>query len=435
MGFFQRVFSKDPRRDLERAEALLASGDAQRALELARRAEARALHADKNRAEILVGQARRTLVATALEKASAAEESEFFEDAVEWLEVALEHDDNPARQSEMQTLRRSLLERAREVEDEAWEPEPEVETETSTNLHPGAHYQALVDMLVEGVAERYEDRPSAFRAAYVAFNEGRVAEAHASFDKLATAAAEDPVIRFERGRCRLASGQPAGAASDFETAWPALGDAPLDLTGELSVPVLWAEAMLAGGRPRPVIERLAELADPVAAAPLCERYAQALLVAERFTEARDFLAAAIAGNPVRPVFGYQLARALDQLGERPAAIDCLETAIAPSCTTGCAPRAKHLPSLRALASLYMDDDSHPERVRELMTIVAQSLGGHLTGRDHSLLARYYQQIGDDEAAEKATAEAGRLSEEAEASLDTEEAPAPPAQGAQMRAPL
>ncbi len=433
MGFFKRLFTSDPRRDLERAEALLAGGNAQRALELARRAEAQALAGDKNRTRALVEQARQALASTALEKASLAESSEYFDDAAEWLAVALEHIDDREQRSSLEELRQRLLERAHESEDEAWEPPPEAHTEITTELDPGTHYQTLVDMLVEGVAERYDDRPPAFRAAYVALNEGRVAEAHESFEELATAGGDDPVILLERGRSRLASGQAEGAAADLEAAWPAFGDQPLDLAGEMSLPALWADAMLTLGRPQPVIERLAELVDPVATAPLCERYAQALLQAEQFAEARAFLTSAVVDNPVRPAFAFQLAGTLDGLGERPAAIDCLETAIAPSCATGCAPRAKHLPSLRALAALYLEDGSHPQRVHELMTLVAQSLGGRLTGRDHSLLAGYYEQIGDAAAAEQARSHARRLSEEAATALEA--GPTPPTPGAQMRAPL
>ncbi len=433
MGFLKRLLAGDPHRDLERAATLLENGEAERALELARRAEARATPADKNRARVLVEQGRKTLAAVALEKASLAEASEYFEDAAEWIVVALEHIGDEARRSDLEELRRSLLERARETGAESWEPLPEPEVDTQTELDPGIHYQALIDMLVDEVADRYEARLPVFRLAYVALNEGRVVEAHEAFEGLAADSGEDPVLRFERGRSRLAVGDVAAAVPDFEAAWPAFGDGPLDLAGELSVPGLWAEAMLALGQPEPVIERLADLADPIDAPPLAEHYGQALLTAERFAEARDFLASALTSNGGRDRFAYQLAQALEQLGERAAAIDCLEAAIAPSCTTGCAARAKYLPSFRALATLYLEDESRPERVHELMTVIAQALGGHLRGSDHSLLARYYEQIGDAEAAGHARDRAQRLRQGAAALEVTDEVPATP--GAQKRAPL
>ena len=433
MGFLKRFFSGDPQRDLERAAAQLEGGEPERALELARRADQRAQGAEKERARTLLAQAREALATAALEKASLAESSEYFEDAAEWIGVALEHVEE-TRRSELEERRRSLLERADEAESEAWEPswEPpaEPEDDSQTELDHGIHYQALVDMLVEEVSERYVSRPPAFRAAYVALNEGRNADAHEAFEALAAAFGEDPVVLFERGRSRLADGDAEGAVADLEAAWQEFGDRPLDLAGELSAPSLWAEAMLALGRPRPVIERLEGLADPIDAAPLAERYAGALLAAERFEDARDFLAAASTRNTGRSVFPHLLAQALQGLGERAAAIDCLEAAIAPSCTTGCAPRPKYLPSFRALVSLYLDDESHPERVRELMTLVAQNLGGRLAGSDHALLARYYDQIGDAKAAEHARDHARRLAQEPEATAD-----AGPVLGGRMRAPI
>jgi tetratricopeptide (TPR) repeat protein len=432
MGLLQRFFSGDPQRELERAEALLASGDVQRALEIARRTERRAPARDQERARALVERARQSLATEALQKASLAETSEYFEDAAEWVEVALEHVDDPVRRGELETLRQSLLECARKTEDEAWSPPADLAHESQTDLDSGIHYQALIDMLEEEVAERYQARPPTFRAAYIALNEGRGEDARQAFENLAAGAGEDPVIRFERGRSRLASGDAEGAASDFEAAWPELGDHALDLAGELSVPALWAEAMLALGRPKPVIERLAGLLDPIAAPPLCERYAQALLDADRLEAARDFLSAAIKRNPTRDLFAYQLAQALGRLGQRAAAIDCLEAAIAPSCASGCAPRARFLPSFRALAAFYLEDGSRPERVRELMKLVAQTLGGRITSRDHTLLAGYYEQVGDAEAAERARSQARWLQEQG-GDQAAPSAPAPALGG--MRAPL
>ncbi len=439
VGFFKRLFPGDPLRDLERAEALLGSGDAERALELALGARERATPADRNRAEVLAERARKTLVGGALEKASLAEASEYFEDAAEWLGLASEHAGDETRRRELKELQQTMLERAREAdrqaEEEPWQLPDETDPEPSTDLEPSAHYQALIDMLAEDVAERYETRPIAFRSAYVALNEGLAAEALSAFEALAAAGGEDPVIRLERGRCRLALGDAGGALEDFEAAWPAFGDEFLDLVGELSVPGLWAEAMLALGRPGPVIERLAELADPVEAAPLCERYAQALLAAERFEDARSFLSSAIARNSARDLLSYQLAQALERLGERAAAIDCLEIAIAPSCAGGCAPAKMHLPSFRTLVALYLEEGGHAERVHELMTRIARGLGGRLSSTDHALLARYYEEIGDQEAAEHARDHARRLRDEASAGEALAATPAPaPALGGK-RAPL
>ncbi len=411
MSFFKRMFAGDPHRDLERAEALLEDGDADRALELARRAAKRATAADQGRAEDLALRAKKALIAGALEKASLAEASEYFEDAAEWLDLALRHTEDETRRGELEALRESMFERARRAEEEPWQPPDEAESEPSTDLDPGVHYQALIDMLVEDVAARYETRPVAFRSAYVAFNEGLASEALSAFEVLAEAGGEDPVVRLERGRCRLALGDAEGALEDFEAAWPAFGDDFLDLSCETSLPGLWAEAMLALGKSAPVIERLAELADPVEAAPLAGLYGQALLAAERLEDARAFLTGAVARNAARPLFPFLLAQTLERLDQRAGAVDCLEAAIAPSCAGGCSPAKMHLPSFRALMRLYLDEGGHAERVRELMTRVARAQGGRLTSGDHSLLARYYEEVGDEEAAELARGHAERLRDE------------------------
>lgn len=113
------------------------------------------------------------------------------------------------------------------------------------------------------------------------------------------------------------------------------------------------------------------------------------------------------------MFTYLLAHVLNRLGERAAAIDCLEMAIAPSCTSGgCAKPPKHLPSLRALAALYLDEGGHTERVAELMRWVSRDLGGRLTREDFALVAKVHEQDGEPEAAQRALTEGRRLAEEA-----------------------
>ena len=440
MDFLRRLFTgsriSDPRREAERAEAWLAKGEAERALEVALRLVEAGSPAEQSRARGIAERARRALVEGAIEKAALAESSEYFEDAAEWLESALEHTDG-AQRGELEERRQGLLARAREAESEdAWEPpeESEPESEKVTELDPDSHYLALVDMLSDQVAVRYSGLPAAFRSAYVDFNEGRLVEASAALDELAEGG-EDPVIRLERGRCRLLLDDAAGAAGDFEAVWETFGDEPLDLAGELSVPALWAEAKLALGGGREVIERLGELADPAAGNPtLSNRYAEALLAENRLQDARRFLVSAVARFPSHPDFPHQLALTLGRLGDRGAAIDCLETAIAPSCAGGrCARPAKHLPSIRVLVSFYLDEEGHADRVHQLMTLVAQALRGRLSSEDHALLVRYYRQIGDPEAADLAAAAARELRDAgADAKL---EVPSPVAGGALNRPPI
>lgn len=276
MGLFDRFFRKDPGAELSRAEELLAAGRAYDALHAARRAEELAAGPEGDgvrlRAREVEGLAREVLVASALEEADRAEADEDYDDAAEWVASALEHlTADGATAPLAKELRRrlqGLRARAREVARQPLllrrqEGDEEAEPAGPDPLDLEIHFGTLVGTLDEEVADRhYLHRPIPFQQAYVELNEGRLEEALAALDALAAAEPDDPVVRLERGRARLLTGDPAGARQDFEAAWPALGDGPLDASGELSVPALWAGAALAAGEPEAVVERLADLAGP-----------------------------------------------------------------------------------------------------------------------------------------------------------------------------
>ncbi len=409
MGFLKRLFAGDPRQDLERALAELDKGEARRALDYGRRAMRQATGVDKERATTVVAQAREALAAGALEKAGLAIESDYFDDAAEWLRGALEHVDDPAQRQELEQRLKAVEIRAREIEDEAYQL-PELDNELATELDPDVHYQALVGMLVEDAADLYANLPQAFRGAYVDLNEGRVEQALAALDDLVAAGDDNPATRFERGRCLLLMGDGERAVADFEAVWEGLGDQPLDLSGELSVPGLWAEAMLIRGEANPVLDRLADLGDPSAGRPtLSSCFARALIAVGDLEQARSFLASAASRFGSHPEFSFLLASVLAQLGDPAAAADCLEIAIAPSCVSGqCAKPPKHLPSIRLLTALYLEAGSQDRRVMQLLKLVTEELGGHLTSEDYELLAKHHQLVGEPEAAELAATEARRL---------------------------
>ncbi len=300
MGLFDRLFRKDPRAELGRAEELLADGRAYDAFHAARRAAEVAAAGPEGddirlRAREVEGLAREVLVASALEEADRAEADEDYDDAAEWVASALERltadaeestREEPPLAKELRKRLRDLRARAREV---ARQPsllrrhegraEAEEEPAGPDPLDLETHFGTLVGTLDEELAGRhYLHRPIPFQQAYVDLNEGRLEEALATFDALAAAEPDDPAVRLERGRCRLLTGDPTGAREDFEAAWSALGDRPLDASGELSAPALWAEAVLAAGEPRTVAHRLAELAGPDGEDPqLLALRAQALL--------------------------------------------------------------------------------------------------------------------------------------------------------------
>ncbi|MEM7585705.1 MAG: tetratricopeptide repeat protein [Acidobacteriota bacterium] len=416
MGFFKKLFSGDPRQDLERAREWMDKGEPDRALDLAQRAARNAVGADQERAAKMVAEAQAALAAKAIERASQSLESEYFDDAAEWLRGALEYVEAPEQRRELEARLRSIEIRAREAEDAAYElPDHESDVESVTLLDPETHYQALLGMLRDEVADRYEDLPAAFRNAYVDLNEGEHESALAALDALVADGDDRPAIVLERGRCRLLLGEYASAVGDFEAVWETFGDEPLDFNRERSVPALWAEAKLALEEPQAVLDRLGELGDPSSDRPsLSAVMGRALIAIDDPEGARRLLARAASRFPRRADLSYLLASALARSEDPVAAIDCLEIAIAPSCASGnCAKPPKHLPSLRLLAGLYLMQEGSEERVQQLLTLITSELGGRLTHEDYGLLARHHQQVGEPEAAEQAAAEAQRLREQPE----------------------
>ncbi|MFP3941443.1 MAG: tetratricopeptide repeat protein [Thermoanaerobaculia bacterium] len=445
MGFLNRLFRKDPAADVARAEEHLGSGRAYEALLAAGRA-AEAAPRDgapdhRPHARELAGRARELLAASALTEADRSEADGDYDDAAEWVASALEHlkangeaggsagstaaggGGRDPRVADLKRRLRALRSRAREAarqptllrrqEEGGGAPE---EPAGPDPLDLETHYGTLVGTLDEEVAERhYLHRPLPFQQAYVDLNEGRLEEALATFDALAAAEPDDPAVRLERGRCRLLSGDPAGAREDFEAAWPGLGDRPLDASGELSVPALWAEAVLAQGDAGTVAERLAELAGDEASDPeLVALRGRALIEVgpTAHPEARELLASAQARHPGRQDLPYLLAVVLERMGETDRAIATLEAAVAPSCATGsCKKPPLHRPSARLLVRLHLDRaaaasgapgaasgpdpaDAALERAGDPLAHLVQAAGDQPAPEDEALRARHQELTGE-----------------------------------------
>lgn len=441
MGLFGNLFRKDMEQELARVEGYLEREEPYKALELAGRLARSADEPHRQRARELEARAREALLGSILERATAAEAEGKLADAADWLEGALQRlDGEDPRAGEIAGRLAALRQRIEDEAGEVWAeraegPRRRPDAGGGSQVEAGDHYQALVAMLDEAVADRYEGRSPAFQQALVDLNEGRAEAALPVLDLAVEADPGDPIPRLERGRCRLVCDDPEGARTDFEAAWEELGDDPLDLSGTLSVPDLWADAVLATDQPTPVLERLAELAAPGAGRPtLTESYATALLAAGRAEEARALLGRAVSRYPERPVFPFLLARALRACGEPGLARECLETSVAPSCATGrCGAPRRHPPSLRLLAELQLAEGGRPERALELLTLLSQDQGGALTVRDLRLLADYQRQAGNEAAAGELVAEAERLAAAGEERTDADYVP--PALGAGRRSVL
>jgi tetratricopeptide (TPR) repeat protein len=413
MGFFNRLFKSDPTKDLARAEKLLARGDAAQALPLIERAEQQGAG---EAASALATQARKALVATALENAARAEESEYWGDAAEWLERVLDcvegarREEFAGRIAEFHRLEKqnSLPDLPTALGQEEMEAAAVEATaleaaavEASVELAPEELYTFYVDTLREDVAQHFENRPQSFRQAVVQLNEGEFSTALGVLEGLIEESSNDPILHLERGRARLAHGQFQGATADFDVAWEDLGDEPLDHAGNLSIPALWGEARLAQEDSSSVVERLRGIANPQGSdLETSKIYAQALLLERDFEEASGFLGEAWNFHPKVLDFPLLLSTALRGLDRPTDAIAILETVVAPSCGPGgCNVGAPHLPSMVTLIKLHLESGD-PERARELLELLTGMRGGQLGREELLLMAQYYDRIGDEESSQQ-----------------------------------
>ncbi len=415
MGLLDRLMRKDPEKELIRIETLLEKGDGLNALKRLRLLEKRGEGPWRKRTDALLERVQDLLASEYLARATRAQSAGAHEDAAEWIVLALEHIRNATQRSALEQRMDALRQKTdpEPVREPDGEEEPAVEIEEGEHeLDPAVHFETLVSMLKPEPAELYLSRDPSFPRLFVLMNQGLPKEALEGLNALVEAHGDDPVYLLERARCRLMVNEVEEALKDLQAVWPVLGDDPIDLADALCVPGLWAEAMLRLGRPGPVVERLAPLADPANDRPnLAVHYATALEMDHRMEEAVRFLAGARTRFTGIPAFPFCLARVLNLLGDWQQAIQCLEAAIVPSCSGNqCMAPPKHVPSFRALISLYLEHDLRLGRVRELLDHVARALNGQMEREDYLMLAAYHKRTGDMEAAQKAENEAKRLAE-------------------------
>ncbi|MEM8931394.1 MAG: hypothetical protein AAGE94_09475 [Acidobacteriota bacterium] len=418
MGLFDRFLGGDPERELTKARRQLDAGRPDKALTMARKLAGRLDGEALAAAETLVDEAREALLNNALEMARHAEESEFWEDAIDWLDRALEQADD-GRRAEIETRRRAAESRieAEETVDEAprYRTIADQAAEDDEDAFDGGGFDdtgfdAWLHMLDDEIAAGYRQHLDVLRSSYSALVEERISDALESLDTLAEQYPDDAIVRFERGRARLMADEPAGAAEDLDQAWKQLGDAPLDRAGALSVPALWGEASLLAGAHDAVVDRLADLGNPATGRQDCHLpWARALVATEAFDDAEAVLTRGMRRFK-SPEIPHLLAQILTRSERRDEAIEVLEMAIAPSCATGnCAKPPAHVPSFRALAVLHLSrgDEADLERIADLLGHIERAQQG-LAAEDLLIAAELYRRNGDDEAAAEATAHAETL---------------------------
>ncbi len=436
MGWLKGLFASDPREQLRKAEGRL-EGTPERALELALEIP----HAEDDEAadevRTFIARARQRIVEQALEKAKASEAEEYFADAAEWLEAAIEHTADADKKVTLKERRRELLRQElllEEAEDGMDGPAVTVHRQVeasvlSPELDVDDLYLSLVDMFKEPVAERYQRQGQDFRRLFLQFQQAEMDGLEEGLSRLLEtpgSEADQAVVQLERGRLRLLVGDISAARQDFEACWQAWGDDTLDLADTLSLPGLWAEAKLIEQDFDDIVQRLAELAQPDnGRLDVALPYAQALVLSQRLDEAAPFLRDAMGYFPSNQDFPQLYAVTLAGSGNAQEAMACLEMAIAPSCASGhCSKPPMHIPSLQMLLSLHVTSGSDEGRLRKLATLLVEHRRDQLSGEDHRLLAAVHHKLGDGIAEQLALDKAKEADERGSTPVAVEAAPMP-----------
>ncbi|MCB1034103.1 MAG: tetratricopeptide repeat protein, partial [Acidobacteria bacterium] len=352
MAFLGRLFRRDPRQTLQKAEEWLARGQGVRALhaaeDVAREAEGSLLE----EAEDLVRRSHEAIMTNALKEATLSKNVGDWQEAADWLHTALEHCPDEERQEEIRGLREALLRRAK-AEAEESTGVVLAATDESPLADDEIVYEMLVASFAPEVQELYEDRPEDFRRAVVTMHGGAPEAALEILERLLAKQPQDPVLRLEAGQCRLALGKAVEAREDFEAVEATFGETFLDAGERVSVPVLLATAMLEAGRPAELLERFEGRVDlDQGSRALGQLWSRALLESEQTEEALSAYLTLANRFPGDAELAFEVAQILDAEGYEEEAIARLERVVAPSCSTGnCSRPALFLPAARLLASL------------------------------------------------------------------------------------
>ncbi len=399
MSFLSRLFGTDPASLVQKGEQALQSGQPADALDRFRRAlEASPDDADlAHRAEEGLTAASDKLVAMNLEEADLSQEAGEIESAAHHLETALGLC-RDARQRKRVESRLAMLDEALAAQDE---PQRLFTSEGAVgeDMLPEDQWEHLVATLIDEVAEDYEERPQAFRAAVLALNEGEAGRARETFEAMLAEDDDDPLVRFELGRTLLVSEEFDEAAKQFALARADIGFDPLDRVGLLHPALLEGDALLNARKPAEAIALLDEAMDELG------EDTALLFLRARAEGAKGDLDAMVRSltevlklSPKLMEAVMLLGQARLQRGNSAGAIDVLEDGIKRHCASGtCAAQPTPVGAARLLARAYLDEERDPGRVEDLLRQVKGGLEGHIEWGDHVLWGRLYKQRGDRSA--------------------------------------
>lgn len=416
MGLFSKLFKKDPQAELAKLEAMISRGEnPEKALKLASKLEGDADAMVRTRAAALSVKLKESQAAELLANAKRSEQGGNIGDALDWMQAALPYLEGEQRESlirRIEELDESMSDGPARPLISAREADPEEPEGDGHEVDFDIHFEMLIGMLEPKIAELYTTLPRAFHEGFVNFNNGDVDHAIEVYEGLMAELPNNSVLQFERGRCCLFKGEFEQARDLLEKAWSAFGDDFLDEAQSLSVPLLWADAMLALEKPNDVVLKLEPLADPRDGRPLVSQvYALALEAAGRLEEAKKFLVKAGSRFDRMPNFPFLLARVMEQMGDWQGAINVLESKVGPKCAGGsCGPNQKHPASMRMLIALYLEHKQNLSAAGDLLMHLESALKGNLSRSDLLMAAEYHRQTGDDEAAVAAEEAAARLDE-------------------------
>lgn len=359
MGFLARLFGNDPDSRVERARRLLERGEADEA-----RRELEGL--ERPDAVTLLGEAKGRLVAMNLDEALARIHSGDGEGAQEHMDLATTFGATP---DQLRKVRRAAREAAAEerARQEAEAASQSVQLEGDDPLwslppdDPRLRYALLLESWPEDLRERLAALGPDYARAVMLLEDGQPGPAQ---EALSAFIGQEPAARFDRARALLATGQQMRAASDLATFGDHVGH---QVIGQTNTAVLLAQLWARNGRADAALDMLERQPEPglavdgakVSLLEAMGRYEDAILAAE----------ALILRAPKDQGLYRVLARSRVRTGDRAGAKGALEAGLAKTCSSPgkCGNQPYDVSAARMLAVLYLEDQTEPERVDELLS--------------------------------------------------------------------
>ena len=255
-----------------------------------------------------------------------------------------------------------------------------------------ARLALILENYPDELRKHFQSGGGAFAAALIDFEDGR---ADLALPALLALADDNPAVCFERARCAWALGDPKAAIRAIREFHEHAGQhyqIGAFHTAELLARLQAETGDREGGL---MTLREARRSSPQLGGPL---FAQLLQLAGELEEAESVLRAEITRYPKAMQLYVLLAQVRVGGGQRPAAMQALETAMAQTCDTPgrCGYTPPDPAVVRMLAALYLEDGIEKERAGELLDKLA-GLEAEPTWEDRYVEALYAKQASEPDA--------------------------------------